>query len=269
MSKSVHLRLEDVRALLQLVGECRDLGDDPLAWREHFCHRLAQLTGAGLVDLGDAVRSGGRLRLLHLCAWGWHSGFDPTAPGQTLAEHDTDLKFPPLFRAYFDLSSGEFGTRVSRTDEDREREWDLSSYRELVQTPVGCGHTLLCFLTLPGGRGEVCSLVLNRWRTEARDFTARHRMLMAEAHAAVVPLVGGPLAGFDEPSPADLPPRVRQVLRCLLEGDSDKQAAARLGISRFTVNEYTKEVYRHFRVQGRPELLARWVHRGWSKGFAW
>ena len=79
---------------------------------------------------------------------------------------------------------------------------------------------------------------------------------------AIVPLIGGPLAGFTEPSPADLAERPRQVLECLLEGDSDKQIAARLGISRFTVNQYTKTVYRHFQVQGRAELLARWVKRG-------
>ena len=93
--------------------------------------------------------------------------------------------------------------------------------------------------------------------------------LVAEAHAAVVPLIGGPLAGFADPSPADLSPRARQVLRCLLEGDSDKEAAARLGISRFTVNEHTKEIYRHFGAQGRAELLALWVRRRWSNGFAW
>jgi DNA-binding CsgD family transcriptional regulator len=66
-----------------------------------------------------------------------------------------------------------------------------------------------------------------------------------------------------------LPPRVRDVLRCLLEGDSDKQVAARLSISRYTVNQHVKAIFRHFRVTTRPELLARWVRRGWSNGFAW
>lgn len=82
----------------------------------------------------------------------------------------------------------------------------------------------------------------------------------------IAPLVGGPLARFGEPSPADLPPRVRDVLRCVLEGDSDKQLAARLGIGVYTVNQYTKHLYRHFRVRGRSELLARWVRRGWWSG---
>ena len=50
------------------------------------------------------------------------------------------------------------------------------------------------------------------------------------AVATLVPLVGGPLARFTEPSPAGLPLRARQVLRCLLEGDSDKQVGLRLGL---------------------------------------
>ena len=56
------------------------------------------------------------------------------------------------------------------------------------------------------------------------------------------------------------------MLRCLLEGDSDKQVAARLRLSPATVNEYTKRIYRHFRVTSRAELLARWVRRGWGAG---
>ena len=93
--------------------------------------------------------------------------------------------------------------------------------------------------------------------------------MVQEAHAVLAPLIGGPLARFAEPSPAELPPRSRQVLWCLLEGDSDKQVATRLGISRLTVNAHTKAIYRHFGVRGRAELLARWIRRGWSRGFGW
>ena len=55
---------------------------------------------------------------------------------------------------------------------------------------------------------------------------------------------------------AALPPRLRQTLGCLLEGDSEKQVALRLGLSRHTVHEYVSELYRRFGVQSRAELLA-------------
>jgi DNA-binding NarL/FixJ family response regulator len=82
-------------------------------------------------------------------------------------------------------------------------------------------------------------------------------------------LIGGPLARLDEPSPAALASRVRQVLRCLLEGDSDKQIAARLRLTRHTVNQYVKTIFRHFGTGSRAELLARWIRRGWGSKFAW
>jgi DNA-binding CsgD family transcriptional regulator len=63
--------------------------------------------------------------------------------------------------------------------------------------------------------------------------------------------------------------RVRAVLRRLPEGDSDEQIAARPGISRHTVNQYTKAIYRRFGASARSELLARWVRRGWGARFAW
>jgi DNA-binding CsgD family transcriptional regulator len=101
------------------------------------------------------------------------------------------------------------------------------------------------------------------------DFTAREKAVVREAAAIVAPLVGGPLGRYQDASPAELAPRARQVLRFLLEGDGDKQIVARLGISPHTVNQHTKEIYKHFGVRARPELLARWVRRGWGGGFAW
>ncbi|TWT85459.1 Bacterial regulatory protein, luxR family [Posidoniimonas polymericola] len=56
---------------------------------------------------------------------------------------------------------------------------------------------------------------------------------------------------------------MQQVLHCQLEGDSDTQIAARLDLSRHTVNHYTKQIYRHFGVHARATLLARWLSRRW------
>ena len=48
---------------------------------------------------------------------------------------------------------------------------------------------------------------------------------------------------------------------CLLEGDGEKQAALRLGLSRHTVHEYVGELYRRFGVCSRPELMALCLRR--------
>ena len=59
----------------------------------------------------------------------------------------------------------------------------------------------------------------------------------------------------------DLSPRMRQTLDRLLAGDSEKQIAIHLGLSRHTVHVYVKAIYRGFGVSSRGELLSRFVKR--------
>jgi DNA-binding CsgD family transcriptional regulator len=58
-----------------------------------------------------------------------------------------------------------------------------------------------------------------------------------------------------------LPRHLRSTLFCLLEGTSEKRAAARLGLSRHTVHGYITSLYRHFRVKSRAELLVLCLRR--------
>jgi DNA-binding CsgD family transcriptional regulator len=71
------------------------------------------------------------------------------------------------------------------------------------------------------------------------------------------------------PSPSDLPPRIRQVLRSFLEADSDKQARVRLGLSINTTNSYREHIYHYFGVTSRAEPLTRWSKRGWNNRCTW
>lgn len=58
---------------------------------------------------------------------------------------------------------------------------------------------------------------------------------------------------------AGLPARLERVLRELLGGASEKEAACGLGLSQHTVHEYVKQLYRRFGVSGRSELMALWI----------
>lgn len=176
--------------------------------------------------------------------------------------------FNPMFGPYLARREREDGVALGRPDLVRDADWERSEYVRDYHRPVGCDSILYCYRSVPGDPIVASGVILAR-RVGVRDFSARAKAAVREAHALVGPLLGGPLARFGEPSPAGLPPRVRQVLRRLLEGDADKQVARRLGLSPHTVNQYVKLVYRHFGVASRPELLARWVRRGWGRGFAW
>src|SRR5262245_31171343 len=48
MAKSQHLRLSEVRAVYLLVGECRELGADPLAWQTYLLRGLMRTLGAAV-----------------------------------------------------------------------------------------------------------------------------------------------------------------------------------------------------------------------------
>jgi DNA-binding CsgD family transcriptional regulator len=272
MSKSARLRAEDLRGLFRLTGECRDLGDDHDAWHRHWYASLARMVGAELAMGGEAAWVGGRLVIVAPFDWGWENGLDRGSYLEmmaTMARATDDISRSDYNQAYFAHPARQAGAScLSRTDlladGDWYRSWAYPFYRA-----IGIDHTLMCYQPVPGVPGAVNALYLSRPLGVRRDFTRRHRRLVEESYAQLAPLLGGALARHTSPSPADLPPRVREVLACLLEGDGDKQVARRLGISPYTVNQYTKQIYRHFRVAGRTELLALWLRRAYPAGFPW
>ena len=57
-----------------------------------------------------------------------------------------------------------------------------------------------------------------------------------------------------------LSPKETATLEALLDGDSEKQVAARLQLSTATVHQHVTSIYRKFRVHSRAELMAH--HQG-------
>jgi DNA-binding CsgD family transcriptional regulator len=270
MSKSRSLRLRDVRAIVNLCGECRELGDDRLAWRDHAIARLADLVRADMGCTGDMDGcEAGRIRDLGVTFWGRNDRLTPTAVEAHLEAFRRDPHYSPALVSYHRRNRGGAGACLTREDFLDRRAWYTSPDYELTHRRFRIDHTLWCFRSIPDAPpGENTGIILCRADGEP-NFDPRDLALIREALAMIGPLVGGPLARFSDPSPRDLAPRVRQVLACLLQGDGDKQVASRLKLSPYTVNQYTKTIYRHFRVQGRSELLARWIRRGWGDRFSW
>lgn len=58
-----------------------------------------------------------------------------------------------------------------------------------------------------------------------------------------------------------LSPRLQQTLVCLLQGQSEKEVAASLQLSRATIHQYITLLYRHFGVRSRAQLLATVLQR--------
>ena len=266
MQKSSSLRASDVRQVYEIAGECRELGDDPHVWRGHFAARLGGLIGADLVFCVEANGCGGEHpRDLGVSEWGWESGFNRAGWARALAEFHHNPFYSAGLKQYFQRLAQEDGVALSRRDLIPDAAWEPTFDCEVIHRTIGVDHIAWCFRALAVHANEHAGIIASR-EAGQRDFAARQKTLLAEVQSVVVPMIGGPLSRFNDPAPSELPPRARQVLFCLLEGDGDKQIAARLGIKRLTVNSYTKQIFRHFHVQSRPELLARWIKKGWAIG---
>lgn len=265
---SAALRLRDLRAIYDLTHECRDLGDAPVTWWSHFAAGIGALVGSDFVAAGQVTNVGPeRSTTLGVGEWGWEHGFHEEPWRRSIETFDQNPSYSAPFRRYFDELAVNDGVCLSRSDLLSDRDWYRTWSWQAINEPMGIDHYLWCIRRLPTGAGY--GMIVPVRAINRRDFTAREKAIVREAHAVLAPLVGGPLARFNEPSPADLAPRVRHVLRCLLEGDSDKQVALRLGISKYTVNQYVKVIFNHFGVITRPELLARWIRRGWGARCVW
>lgn len=256
MSQSQRLRLSEVRSLFRLVGECRELGADSRTWRLHALNQLRVLVGAQVGSVGESTApaiEGTRGMIDHLDA-GWSS---PAARRYQIAYHqDQMLARDPFIRQFARLR----GRHNTRSPEQllELRQWHRSvSFNEYFRAAEVDAGLLSQHLL---GNGLFSTLSFHRPFGEPL-FGRRERRLVYLFHQEIGPLIGKSLARAREPAVSDLAPRVRQTLDCLLEGDSEKQAAARLGLSQTTVHDYVRTLYRHFGVSSRAELLAYFLRR--------
>lgn len=119
-------------------------------------------------------------------------------------------------------------------------------------------HFVHSFVPLADGNVVAC---LSVGRDAGRPrFTGRDRSLVCAMHAEVAWLYRADVV-LVSPDTLALPTRVRETLQHLLAGKSEKQIAAEMGLSFNTLHHYVKTLHKHFRVNSRSELLARWVGR--------
>jgi DNA-binding CsgD family transcriptional regulator len=262
MGKSSSLRVEDVRAILQLIGECRELGDDHIAWRTHFVVSACKIIRAECCEFGETiVGNAGQPQPLWGDFWGLKEEKQRQVYAAAVQRFLTEgLNWSPMMPPYSQELVRDNGICLTRNDLVPDKDWDSSSFHQDAIRPLGMGPMLYCHRTVVEASPRMRFLTFFRASGDG-NFSLRECALTRELHSAIGQLIGGALAGNLEPSPTELSPRSRRVLRCLLEGESDKQIAKQLGLSQNTVNHYVKGIFEHFRVQSRPELLARWLRR--------
>lgn len=259
MSKSQRLLLRDVQAVWRLIGECRELGADNRAWPQRFVEGMTSLLRSQIgLCYETVVDTTGVMEPLSGVDTGWATAADREYFLRMTREK---AQREPIVRKMVGviLQRG-----VCRREESLpEREYYRSSLFQDFFRPTRLDSFVVCGKFTRGNTFHYCCY---QREIGDRSFGDRELALLRRAHEELVPLVGTALTSAREPSVADLSTRQRQTLACLLDGGSEKQIAARLGIGITTVHTYVKALYRHFGVSGRAELLAWFLRRAYPRG---
>lgn len=260
MGASNRLRLREVRAAYRLVGECLELGADSYAWRERWFEGTSELVGA-VAAIGGEMEGffhEPAYRILQML----YTGLDATGRRdhqRYMAEEGHSTIDQPL-EAWVQAHDA-VGTH-SHEQLIAPDAWRCSALFNDFFRPTRIDDRMLSGSRYPpaevGSPRTYNTITLYRALGD-KPFSARQRRLVHLIHQELRRLIGSRLATARNPSPSELSPRLQQVLQCLLEGDSEKQVALRLGLSRTTVHDYVKAIYRYFHVRSRGELLARWI----------
>ncbi len=257
--------LKDVRAVMRLIGECRELGADPEAWHAHLVRNMCRLVeaqvgiGANMLDFEKGKTPKG----LSVYRTGW-----PTERSEALWNEYVGT-VPVQRTPEYARLVGFTGTIVTRTRAQlyEDQLWYRSATYNEYHKQCGIDHYVFSILRRPNAH-ESKDVYNTLWVHRAvgeRGFTRRDWWLMRTIHAQIGEMMGRELAAPGQPGPGALSPRQRDVLDALLDGDSEKQIAARLKLSQPTVHEHVTAVYRHFEVSSRGELMSKFIGRARPK----
>jgi DNA-binding CsgD family transcriptional regulator len=253
MGASQRLRLPEVRQAYRLIGECRELGADPSAWRRHAADGMRRLAGAKVAMVAEATPPTANRPLPEVrdeCV-GWLTAASAACWRHYIRSYDT--RFNPIHQMVMRHLGRSVTWRRDQLVADGRAWYRSGLFGEYVGR-CGLDDTLFSQRVRPGSP-YVYVLMLHRARGDRR-VQPREQRLVQLVHHELGPHLGRSLADLGRSPLAGLAPRLRRTLACLLDGDSEKLAAKRLGLSAYTVHEYVGRLYRHFGVQSRGELLA-------------
>lgn len=245
----------DIRVLLRLLGELRELGADPAAWRAHLAARLEQLCAADKVVLSELrVNTQPREQTTN-CA--------EAVSALQMVDHGIDAGQRERF--YRDLYFTDhtqddvlgnivplYGTAftILRADVVSDRKWNRSAFANERYRRFRCDDFVMSMAPVER-LGVISSMEL--YRPAGRRFEDRERLLLALLHEELA----NDWNRDEDLDGVRLTPRQRQVLRLLVEGASEKEIAYQLAVSEHTAHDHVKALHRAFGARSRGELLAR------------
>jgi DNA-binding CsgD family transcriptional regulator len=262
MSRMTDVTIQDVSRVIRLVQEVCDRWDDPRVWREHLLNGACSILGgrSGFIVADPGGEEGRFGKLAPVAIVGLNDEFAKrlrTTVTQA-AGQPRSVQGPGADVIGAELKKNGWLTATRDELADPAAYHASQEYLEL-RKPMDLDDFLLSvrFVDVPR-RAEAITID----RPHGADpFGPRETTLLKLLHDEIAPLIGVRLATEDHLSRDGLSRRLREALSLLLDGKSEKEVAAAMGIGSRTVHEYVTAIYEHFRVSSRPELLAYFVRR--------
>ncbi len=260
MASGNQLRQADIVRVMRHMADMAALKNDALAQRQVLIDGLNALLGtdAGFFYVADAWRPGCRP---HFTSYTLSTQRDPVF-----------LRYTSEFGVKFPLDEDPYCFQSIR-DPRRVQAWTIrdvlpdraaqrrhANFIDLKNTGRFCDGIVSFFRTGPDP-DRVVGFGLHRFGG-SRNLSARDVALATFAVSEIEHLVTRGHLALVPTSAPDLPPRLRQVLDRLLAGSNPKRIARELDLSVWTVREHIQRLYKHFDVNGRDELTARFIAPG-------
>jgi DNA-binding CsgD family transcriptional regulator len=246
------MRAADVQAVLRVVGGAAELWYQPGLQRAFTLDSLCKLLNAKAAvcyTLGD-VLTGGTVSCGAITA----VGFDKAALEKFESYLHTGKPSDPVIEVLAAVE-GRVIT-LARADAVADEAWYGSDHFKQIRQPIGLDHALYVKI-VAASLGRQTIVMLSRAAGEPA-FTDRDAYL-CELCLSEMAWPYTPDVDYTDPRLETLQPRLKKVMRHLLEGDSEKQVALKLGLSPHSVHQYVKQLYAQLEVNSRGELLAQWV----------
>jgi len=253
MGRSQRLRLDDFRNVFRLIGELCELGQDVPRWRHHMLVRMNEMVGARIACVLQA-RPPFENGLATICDL-IDVGMDDQSQSRYfnyMFEGDfvKDPLAPPMTKLFM---KGEHFTRTRRQLVPDEVWYPFRKQEGFwyEQMRVDDFMTTQFFLGSPFSNQ---SINFHRDRSDRRPFDERDQKLTHLFHTELGRLWEN--KELPKPDPCEgLPLRLRQVVRLIRAGHTEKEIAAKTALSQHTVHDHIKRLHSHFGVSNRAALL--------------
>lgn len=137
-------------------------------------------------------------------------------------------------------------------------DWYRSEVYNEFRRPLRSDHNAVAVVEIEAGNWLV--LAVNQLGDDARP-TERTKSQMALLLSIGGSLISRELATERQRCRDGLSKQLRATLDQLLAGRSEKEIAVLLGLRRPTVHQYIGQLYRHFNVASRAQLMAYFIRR--------